>query len=307
MKNIIALFIVIIAFTSCEKDQEVITEAVAPLDLVAKVFSQKAVAIHDQEQKGLYRGIFSTYDRSFKGEILIDLGNSGNYEAAVKLIEGGDSFYFKGKEFDGVDGKQYLFENKRGSFEVNISRGDRIEIRHFNFDNKDAYIVAYKERFGVDVSISFGNFTDDTDPAFVGNWDAINKGATYLSPPAHSTVPNPLLIIEEIIISKSGNIFISSDGSPYNDSFIEPCFYLDTFQHGYFFETIAGTYKEIIGYNQTSTFAGIVCTWSLSHYLLGGALLYDTPACSTPAASGYGSWSWNGTSGKIFVDRLGTL
>ncbi len=305
MKNIITLFAFIFIFTSCEKDEDTIIETNSA-DLISAVFYQKAQAEYDKKQEGLYRGIFSTYDLKVKGEIVLDLGNSRNIQAVVKLIRGGNHFIIKGRR-DDTKIDRFIFDSERGSFTVTATPDGRIQLDHFNFDNKDAYIVAYKETSLVDVSISYGNYTDDGDPTRNGNWDAINKGATYISPPAHSTIPVPLSIIEEIILTQNGNISISSDGPPYNDSFLEPCFYNDTFQNGYFFETVAGTYKEIIGYNQTATFGGIVATWSVSYYLFNGAFLYDTPACSTPAASGYGSWSWNGRSGRIHIERLGLL
>ncbi|MFT6126725.1 MAG: hypothetical protein ACJAVA_001204, partial [Flavobacteriaceae bacterium] len=116
-----------------------------------------------------------------------------------------------------------------------------------------------------------------------------------------------LSIIEEVIISRNGGIAISSDGAPYNDSFFESCFYNDTFQHGYYFITTNSAYEEIVAYNQTSTFQGIVASWSLSYFFFNGEFIYDTPTCGTPAASGYGSWSWNGRSGRIHVERLGPL
>lgn len=306
MKKLSLLIISFLVLLSCEKDSELIQETPA-IDLVATVFNQTASIDLDQSKEGLYRGVFSTYDLSVKGEILIDLGNSKKYQAAVKLLRGGDSFYLEGKkENNRVD--TYTFESEKGSFAISIlpNNNDKIIINHFDFDDKDAYIVAYKERQGADISISYGNFTDDGDPLFIGNWDAINKGATYISPPAHSTIPTDLTIIEEIIISKDGDIAISTDTAPYNDSFFESCFYNDTFQHGYFFENEFG-YKEIVAFNQTNTFLGNVCNWSLSYYLLDGVFTYDTPTCGTPAESGYGSWSWNGRNGKIFVERLGLL
>jgi hypothetical protein len=133
----------------------------------------------------------------------------------------------------------------------------------------------------------------------------MNDGATYTAPPGHSTIPPQLSILEQVIISRNGGIAINSDGAVYNDSFFEPCFYLDTFQHGYYF--ITANYEELIAYNQTSTFQGTVATWSLAYYILNGTIAYDTPTCGLSEAAGYGSWSWNGRSGRIHVERLGPL
>jgi len=306
MKKLVLLFTVIFALVSCQKESQEI-ENIDSVDLITTILTQTAQPEFDDQNEGLYRGIFSTYDLSVKGEVILDLGNSKEYQAAVKLHIGGENLSFEGRQIEDIRIDRYVFESPRGSFEVQLDDKRKIVIRNFEFDGKDTYIVAYKERSMVDVSISFGNFTDDGDPLFTGNWDAINKGMTYQSPPAHSTNPVPLMIIEEIIISRNGDIALSTDTAPYNDSFLEPCFYLDTFQHGYFYKVPADPYQEIIAYNQTSTFLGSVCTWSLAHYFFGGAFVYDTPACGTPDATGYGSWSWNGRAGKIFVDRLGEI
>jgi len=310
MKNILLLFVFALTLVSCETDQEQLEETnsleiLTSKELVAAVFAEKPNPDFDNVKEGLYRGVFSTYDLSIKGEILIDLGNTDKIQAAVKLIRGGKDFYFTGRK-KSTRTEQYIFESDRGSFEVMLIEDGMIKISHFTFDDKDTYIVSYKETRGANISISYGTFTDDADPLFMGNWDAINKGATYMSPPAHSTIPTPLSIIEEVIITKDSEFTISQDTSPFNDSFLEPCFYADTFQHGYFFITVDSSYKEIIAYNQTTTFIGNVATWSMSYYLFGGTFFYDTPACSTSEAAGYGSWTWNGRSGRIRVDRLGT-
>lgn len=303
MKKLSLLLISFLVFSSCEKDSEIIQETPA-IDLVASIFNQTASTDLDQSKEGLYRGVFSTYDLSIKGEVLIDLGNSKKYQAAVKLLRGGDSFYLEGKkENTRVD--TYIFESERGSFTISISPNntDKIIINHLDFDGKDAYIVAYKERQGADISISYGNFTDDADPLYIGNWDAINKGATFTSSTTHAS--DPLSIIEEIIITRNGGIAISSDGAPYNDSFLESCFYNTTFQHGFHWIHANGLDQEFTAYNQTSTFQGTVASWSLSYYVLAGTATYDTPACGTPVATGHGSWSWNGRNGKIYMERLG--
>ena len=303
MKNIIILFAFIFIFTSCEKEQDTIVEA-NTADLINTVFYQKANVENDKKQEGLYRGIFSTHDLSMKGEIVLDLGNSKNIQAVVKLFRGGTSFLIEGRR-DDTKIDRFIFDSERGSFTVTATPDGRIRLDHFTFDEKDTYIVAYKETSLADVSISYGNYTDDGDPTKNGNWDAINKGATYMSPPEHSTIPTPLSIIEEVVITRNGGIAISSDGPPYNDGFFESCFFNDTFQHGYYFQTPTLSYKELIAYNQTSTFQGTVATWSVSYYLFNGVFNYDTPTCGLSDAAGYGSWSWNGRTGRIKVERLG--
>ncbi len=305
MKKFILFFAAIFIFTSCEKEQDTIVET-NTADLISIIYNQEALAEFDNSnEKGLYRGIFSTYDLSIKGEIVFDLGNSKNIQAVVKLIRGGDSFLIEGRR-DNTKLDRYTFSSERGTFTITATPDGRIRLDHFIFDEKDAYIVAYKEKSMVDVSISYGNYTDDGDPSKNGNWDAINKGASFLSVSSHSTTP--LMIIEEVIITRNGGIAISSDGPPHNDNFVEPCFYLINFQHGYFWRhPVVTNDRELIAYNQTSTFQGSVATWSISFYEFSGTLFYDTPTCGLSEAAGYGSWAWNGRSGRIHVERLGEI
>ena len=42
----------------------------------------------DNSSQGLYRGVFSTYNGLFHGEILINLGNDGEMAAAIHFVDG---------------------------------------------------------------------------------------------------------------------------------------------------------------------------------------------------------------------------
>jgi hypothetical protein len=188
IKNFIMLLAFVFIFTSCEKEQDTIPET-NTADLVSTIYNQDAKAEFDNNnEEGLYRGIFSTHDLSMKGEIVLDLGNSKKIQAVVNLIRGGDSFLLKGQK-DKTKRERYIFDSERGTFTITVNPDGRIRLDNFTFDEKDAYIVAYKETSLVPVSFSFGNYTDDGDPTKNGNWDAMNNGATYISPPAHSSFP----------------------------------------------------------------------------------------------------------------------
>ena len=119
-------------------------------------------------------------------------------------------------------------------------------------------------------------------------------------------------MVDEIVITKGGVMFINQDGVQNDDPFDEPCFYTqpggapENFPHVWFYDNNID-YREFIGYNQTTTFASRVATWTLAYYVFGADIFYDTPACLTPEASGFGTFSWDGNNGQIRVDNLADL
>lgn len=309
MKNIFFLFAALV-FVGCssDKDSEIIN-APATADRVAAVMSTPVDASLDEVNQGLYKGLLASYDLTTKGTIQINTSEKGTLEAGLELIKVNEGLsrkvYFEGTQ-DLTTPDRYTFTSDRGSFTITLNDEKKFQVDHFTFDGVDAYLIAYKLTRGVDVSLAMGTFQDDTDPSFNGNWDIINRGGVYISPAGeHSTFATTLLIFDEIVISQGANMYINQDGPQNNDPFTETCFYNETLPHGWFYDTTG--YRELIAYNQTTTFATRVATWSLAYYFFGGEFIYDTPACNTPAASGYGSFAWDGKAGRIFVDTLTDL
>lgn len=294
---------IVLLLVSCQKDADVTSVEQTEAALVAKVIAQEPSPALSTSSltKGLYKGIFASYDLVDKGVVYLNLKNNGAVEAAVTFIKGKrPDAYFEGFQ-DLQNPNTYHFKSELGSFTATVSSANEIQIKHFNFTGRDHYISAYRRHSLADVTVAFGTYTDDADPTFTGNWDAVNAGSISQAPPGHSS--SNLMLLDKVVITKNGNMFTSSDTASDNDSFLEPCFYGEMFPHAWFYKNNSG-YREFIGYNQTSTFANRVATWSLAYYFFEGQFFYDTPMCSTSEAAGYGSWSWDGRAGKLRVDSL---
>ena len=286
---------------SLDSTQNVETTA----DRVASILTQEANEAFDTTKEGLFKGIFSSYDLTLKGTIILNIGNDNHYDAAVSLIKGDarlKELYFKGRR-DAVEKNKYHFKSALGSFVATVSSDNKITVAHFTYNERDCYIAAFKKTKMVDVTIAFGTYHDDADAAFTGNWDAVNSGSIYLSPNGeHGSFAEELMLLDAIVITHGGNMLQSTDTQAQNDPFLEQCYYIKTFPHAFFFENNSG-FSEFLGFNQTTTFNGEVATWSLSYYEINGSFTFDTPLCDLPPALGYGSWSWNGRSGKLYKNN----
>lgn len=312
MKNLIYA-IAFLGLVGCATDnQEEISEApISTADRVAAIMALEADPEFDESNSGLFKGIIASYDLTTKGTLMINTTDKGGLVAAASLHKVHDGLnskvIFEGTQ-DITNPDRFFFTSDRGSFEIVLNDDKRLVTEHFELDGADSYVVAYKLSRGVDVSLAMGTFDDDygTPGGFEGNWDAIHRGSIYTSPAGeHSTFATNLLIVDEIVITQGGNMYINQDGAQNNDSFTESCFYNETFPHVWFYDTT--DYREFIGYNQTTTFATRVATWSLAYYIFGGTVFYDTPACGSSEAAGYGTFSWDGNNGRIRVDALADL
>ena len=305
MKNLYLLLIAII-LVSCQGESLDSTQNVeTTADRVASILTQEANEIFDTSKEGLFKGIFSSYDLTLKGTIILNLGNDNHYDAAISLVNGSvelNELYFKGRR-DAVEKNMYHFKSALGSFVATVSSENKITVTHFTYNERDCYIAAFKKTKMVDVTIAFGTYHDDADAAFTGNWDAVNSGSIYLSPNGeHGSFAEELMLLDAIVITHGGNMLQSTDTQAQNDPFLEQCYYIKTFPHAFFFENNSG-FSEFLGFNQTTTFNGEVATWSLSYYEINGSFTFDTPLCDLPPALGYGSWSWNGRSGKLYKNN----
>lgn len=312
MKKLI-LIAVAIGIFSCETETDSdYTFQETTADSVARIFKDDTTPVVHKDIS-LFKGIIASYDLSLKGTILINLTDGKRYEAAARLHKGTsfvEEIYFKGEKHPS-DSDIVIFESPQGTFDVSLSSKKEIMIEHFLLNESDSYITAYKKQRGAQVTLAFGTYQDDLDSSFQGNWDAIHLSSTYTSPAGgHSTAATTLLLLDMVVITRGMNMIVNSDNSSANDGFTEPCFYTNpdgtplTVPGAWYYESQSNTYREFIAYNQTSTFGGVEASWSLAYYLFEGSFFYDTPTCGSSASAGYGSWSWNGRSGKIFVDTL---
>ena len=311
--------IALIGLASCTvENQDEATQAPTTADRVLAVMEMEPDPAFDESNSGLFKGIIASYDLGTKGTLIINTTEKGGLVAATKLHKVTDGLsnkiIFEGTQ-DITDPDRFYFTSDRGSFSIILNDDKRLVTEHFNLDGTDSYLVAYKTSRGVDVSLAMGTFDDNyaVPGGFEGNWDAIHRGSIYTSPAGeHSTAATNLLMVDEIVITQGANMFINQDGVQNDDAFDEPCFYEaapgvpENFPHVWFYDNNID-YREFIGYNQTTTFATRVATWTLAYYIFGGTIFYDTPACLTPEASGFGTFSWDGNNGQIRVDNLADL
>ena len=284
MKKFILILTTIAILSSCQQEETAIENQLATFDL----FSQSPKSSLDTSQKGLYYGIFSTFDTKLHGKILINVGNDGNYNADVKLLNGERlKFLANNKSLSHLN-----FVGDRGSFTIEVLDNTKVEATNFMVDNKEGYVRAYKGTSrGIPV-IAFGTYVDSSDPAFTGNWDMVNNsGATAPG------VPFINLTIEDIIISHPGGFVLGDE-----DLLIyEPVFCVFASPVPYFVNEGA-TFKYINAQNQQSTFNGVVTNWGLFRGLNGTTLSYLDGACQSATS---GTWSRLDRSGTITVTDFG--
>lgn len=306
--------IALIGLASCTvENQDEATQAPTTADRVLAVMEMEPDPAFDESNSGLFKGIIASYDLGTKGTLMINTTERGGLVAAAKLhkVTDGlsDKILFEGTQ-DITDPDRFYFTSDRGTFSIVLNDDKRLVTEHFDLDGTDSYVIAYKMSRGVDVSLAMGTFDDNyaVPGGFEGNWDAIHRGSIYTSPAGqHSTGPQNLLMVDEIVVTQGANMFINQDGVQNNDSFFEPCFYTTNFPHVWFFDDPAPgvNYREFIGYNQTTTFAGRVATWTLAYYFFEGVFYYDTPTCFQ--TTGNGTFSWDGNTGQILVDTLSDI
>jgi len=284
MKKIIGVLAIGLLLISCQTED--ITENTEVS--VENLFLQTPKASFDTSEKGIYHGVFSTFDSKLHGEIIINVGNDGNYNAGVKLLNGEKlTFEATNKDFPNLH-----FEGERGSFSISLN-DKPIDIK-LEIDNKKGYIYAYKETRGAGVTIALGSYIDDSDPTFSGNWDMINLGR--IDP----VNPFGALTIEDIVVSHIG-------GQVFTDETIgvlEPstgCVFAG--DSGYMLQ-LAADLIILDGKDQIVTINGIECVWTMFYGVNGATITYQDITCSVVAA---GTWSRNGRTGSITVLSAGTL
>jgi hypothetical protein len=315
------LLAVAVAMFSCEKDSNSIesTQEVA-VDKVAAVMALEANPDLDNSQDGLFKGVFASYDLALKGTIMINMANDDKYEAAVVFHRGTefvDKVYFKGQPH-ATDADVITFESTMGVFDATVTPQKEVVVEHFIFNGRDTYIAAFKTTRGAEVSLAMGNYVDDLDGSFAGNWDAIHLGTIHISPAGqHNPTADILELMEKVVVSTGTKMLISTDDATDNDSFGDPCgFYPGTFPQAWYYSNAVGTYREFFGVDQTTTLGTDVATWDMVYFFFSGQYYYDIHetdgsfSCfvlDSPAGTGYGSWSWRSRSGKLYADVLAVI
>jgi len=275
MKKIIGVLAIGLLLISCQTEN--ISENTETS--VENLFLQTPKVSFDASEKGIYHGVFSTFDSKLHGEIIINVGNDGNYNAGVKLLNG-EKLTF---EATNKDLASLRFEGERGSFIFNATEKEYLVASNFLVDGKNGYIKVYKETRGGGFSVLFGAYIDGANPTFTGNWDVLSLGDFEPG--------SGFLLIQDIVISHNGSMFSDSTAGLL-EPFFESCFFSSPFTGG------ATNGDAISAVDQIATFGGIEAIWNM----VGLSGLYFNPiTCDVLPFGEDGTWSWNGRSGTIFV------
>jgi len=241
-------------------------------------------------------GIFNAFDTSIKGEVIISLGNSGEYRAEVRLISG-ETHHFT---TNSLGTENVTFSHQKGSFVVNVLEDRTMEVADFIFDGKESYIRVYKKQRGVDITLALGTYVETGNASFTGNWDVVNLGSQVF-PEGLPTV-TALGIDDVVVSSPNGSIFSDSD---FSNEIIPMCIDYPAFRAYVSIDVTGdGLQQRIEAQDQLSTFGGINCFWGLSaDTVLNDILLgYRGNFCQTTSS---GTWLWSGRSGTISVSSIG--
>ena len=328
LKQLALLSLVFLGLYSCqteeletiEDSQEFIT-----LNLESFIPSQE----FDNTPKGKYVGIFGHHtNRELHGKIFINAGQFDQYNAKVKLVNGGE-LLFKGTP-EVKDGSIIRFEGKEGSFRVNLQNyNETLQSTVTLFDEQtEGYIALRKSTRGDSTFVLKGTYVDSSDPNFTGNWDLMGDDLTEV---IDVDVDMPPLITGtlSIPVQRMFSLFISHSGSstPFSDNTFEmntqntcfaglvpgltlpdePVFIVENISlntDGAI--TPIGGLGSLSAGGQTSVFNGEVATWNLTRstpitFPLFVPEMFFNEDCSTGTS---GSWSWNGRSGTISIGPL---
>jgi len=276
----------------------------------------------DNSLQGKYVGVFGHYQNSeLHGKIYINAGMDTRYSALIELING-EVLKFKGTPQ--VRGNKIIhFQGKAGSFTINFQdyRNPQVSNVFMNDADTEAYITVVKSTAGADPLVFMGNYVDDTDATFFGNWDLIANPATNTATPFSTTIPgvpfpvSGTAVSQEIVtmsISHAGSTdpFIINGADDFDINAAATCapggVMIPTTEPVILDITIPPpfpgfptTFADAISAGgQTSMINGIEATWSFNY-------TSEIPIASIPEsyidndcnAITSGTWSWNGRTG----------
>lgn len=273
MKKVILLFATVALLISCQKEQ--INEEITS-DLTSEITETEK-----------YFGVFVTNDLELHGEIRAQKVDNSHYTATVKLLNS-EVLEFRGA-INNLN-SDIEFTGKRGSFTINFSEEKNMASTQFNVDGKDGVVKAYTDR-GIGGGIIFGTYVSDTQSGYTGTWDMITFGTPEPSHPG-------FMMIDDIFLTHRG-IYFSPDMTPATyEPFLELCF-----DFGPFLGAATDGFA-VFGIDQSSTFFGKECIWSMNGF---PELGIDPITCAPLPPGVDGHWSWNGRSGTITRFDIPTL
>ena len=299
MKVINTILLVAIFCTSCQKEafleereQQQNGDVVVSVDATEEeifedVSNQNPRPSLDNSTQGIYHGIIGTYDLSAHGEIIINVGNDGNYIAALHFVSG-EKLVFQAlnRRVSSLE-----FTNDRGSFILDVSDIDNPVASEVQLDDTEGYVIVYKEKSTKRLSIALGSYVDKDDADFKGNWDLISFGVKEFNFPG-------ALRVQQVILSNGMSLYY--DTTPNTLEPFEGCFGLSV--NGPYMASLSQNLRILEGKEQISSFNNTSCEWSLAVTQDNGNFEYLDKRCEPSSTAG--SWSWNGRQGFIVIQAM---
>ncbi|WP_299678043.1 hypothetical protein [uncultured Dokdonia sp.] len=299
-KSILYVFAAItFVCTSCSTDNENDLETTASDLETVSLFEIIPDASLDTSNKGLYHGVFSSSDRTRKGEIYVHLGSDNVYRAEV-LLNSGELIEFTANGNASLH--EILFSNERASFIFDVTDSEHPRATNVTIDNKDGYIQTYKERSNQRIAMVLGSFVDSSDPSFAGNWDI---AASSTVQPEDAFEGDGFFTIMDITVSINGNMF--NDTDPNTESWggfgeagsvcvlARNEFFITPGEAGIApdFQGLGFPYLE--GFNQIATYNGVDISWDASIVPAGSSTGFGCTEFE-------GTWSGGTRSGTFSFD-----
>lgn len=285
MKKLFLLITMVALVMSCSEDNlETETDLVKQQNIGLNAKQQKPLSALDNDNKGLYLGVYVSGSTTERGLIWVNLGNNDDYTAVVEM-RNGKTHIFKG-EPTSMGESNYHFEAKNAQFDV-ILENDVPVIENASLNNELFFGEIVKDRSNVRALALTGTFiSDDTNVS--GTWNLIADGS----------IPNPNGFngegITSAIVTWQGNVYTDTSFENYNFPCIsDPDFVPIILNFDPNIEPDSPYASD-----QTSDFNGPT-TWDLFVNIDGGTEYLDTNCNGVPS----GRFINNGTiTGSVFID-----
>ncbi|GEQ84569.1 hypothetical protein ULMS_00770 [Patiriisocius marinistellae] len=215
MKNPIIIAATLLML-GCSQDTSLEENQIQEIDLstIVQPETARAAAQYDTQSKGIYRGVVATEDISYHGELTINLGNDGNYNAILQLVNG-RSMGFVLQNQVAKDINVYTLKNRNSSFTIDVNEPQNPIIRNLTIAGIAGDARVLKENSASMVEVRMGSYQDSNNANHFGTWDLISNSSTIL--PLGTPIGNFEIVVNEL----SSLVVMKNGGGTYMDTNIE--------------------------------------------------------------------------------------
>ncbi len=257
---------------------------------------QQVLARYDNQQKGLYQGIFVSAYTQERGKLWVNISNDGVYSAEVVMNDGRMFFFERLLSQEKNDTHKDVFRfvsETNSSFSIDLGDFNRPIITHAELEGSPFFgVVAKKTTTKVPISLT-GTFEETGNPAYSGTWSFMADGSNPDPNGSGSTYEG----LTGVVITIDGNMYM--DEGPFEDTSTgclgEASPTLSTFALG----TQGAITDQVTQFSPASE-----TTWNIefSKNILQGILYFDAGCSKTPGGTFTTTWQGDVRSGSISVD-----